>query len=127
MSYLGVPPSVAAVTTDAVVTPYHAIVQVAQVKKGETVAIFGLGGLGFNALQIILSIGARPIIVDIRQDVLDEAVKFGVPKKDVVPPTVSASEFVSANKILVDTAFDFVGRTETFTSAQQTGRFYHFR
>ena len=69
---LGVTPAEAAVATDAVSTAYHAIMRRGEVKKEETVFLFGLGGLGFNALQILLYIRARVIISDIRQDLLQQ-------------------------------------------------------
>ena len=54
-------------------------------KPTETVFLFGLGGLGFNALQIIRSIGARVIVSDIRDERLDAAEELGIPRKDIVP------------------------------------------
>lgn len=80
--------------------------------------IFGLGGLGFNALQIVMAIGSRVLVVEKRQEVLDEAVKFGVPKEDVVPPGEDVVEFVAKNKIIVDVVIDFVGVKETFSASQ---------
>lgn len=44
-----IPPPVAAVSTDAVLTSYHAL---KDLKVGETVLIVGIGGLGMNAIQI---------------------------------------------------------------------------
>lgn len=44
-------PELAAVATDAVLTSYHAL-KTAQVTEGQTVIIFGAGGLGLNAIQI---------------------------------------------------------------------------
>lgn len=54
-----------AVATDAVMTTYHAIVRRPEVKKSDVV-ILGLGGLGFNTLQIVMNIGARIIVMDKR-------------------------------------------------------------
>lgn len=44
-----IPPAVAAVSTDAVLTSYHAL---RDLKEGETVLIIGIGGVGINAIQI---------------------------------------------------------------------------
>lgn len=44
-----IPPAVAAISTDAVLTSYHAL---RDLKAGETVLIIGVGGLGINAIQI---------------------------------------------------------------------------
>jgi len=43
----------AAILTDAGATPFHAVTKRGRVKPGETVAIFGCGGLGMNAVQFL--------------------------------------------------------------------------
>lgn len=63
----GVKPAEAALATDAVNTAYYAIMRRGKVKSFETAFLFGLSGLGFSALQVIHSIGARVIVCDIRQ------------------------------------------------------------
>jgi alcohol dehydrogenase, propanol-preferring len=113
-----------AVATDAITTAYHAVVGRAQVKAGETVLLYGLGGLGFNALQILLSLGARVIAVDQRQTVLDEAVKLGVRSEDAVPPgTTNVAEWIAEKQLLIDKAVDFVGVSESLGTTVQTGMF----
>lgn len=119
----GISPAAGAVATDAVMTAYQAVARRGNVKKGDTVLLMGLGGLGFNALQIILSIGARAIVVDNRQTVLDEAVRFGVKEQDVVPVgTADVAEWVRSNKLSIDTVIDFVGVPETFQAALSAGK-----
>ncbi|KIW37462.1 uncharacterized protein PV06_10501 [Exophiala oligosperma] len=95
-----------------------------EVKPTETVVLFGLGGLGFNALQIVLHIGARVIVSDIRQELLDEAIKIGVPSTDAIPAGKSVQEFLEARGLFgkIDTTLDFVGKHQTFTDAQQVLR-----
>lgn len=118
-------PAVAAVATDAVVTAYHGIVRRAEVKNTETVFLFGLGGLGFNALQILHNaIGAKVIISDVRSERLDEAVRIGVPKSHVVPVGVSVQQWISDNGFegKIDTVLDFVGKNQTFEDAQNIGK-----
>lgn len=119
-------PAVAAVATDAVQTAYHAITRRAEVKANETVFLFGLGGLGWNALQFVRHIGARVIISDIRQQRLDEAVKLGVPVEDIVPIGKSPREFVEERGLKIDTTLDFVGTHQTFDDAQYIGMFWCF-
>ncbi|CAO2657464.1 Nn.00g035900.m01.CDS01 [Neocucurbitaria sp. VM-36] len=124
----GVTPSQAAVATDAVTTAYHAIHRRGEIKKDEVVFLFGLGGLGFNALQIIRAIGARVLISDVKQENLDEAVKIGVPREDVVPIGKNVQEWVLENgwDRKIDVVADFVGTKQTFEDAQyivrQAGR-----
>lgn len=117
----GVTPAEAAVATDAVNTAYHAIHRRGEVKATETVFLFGLGGLGFNALQIIHNIGARVIVSDIKQQRLDEALKLGIPEGNIVPVGKSPVEFVAKRGLLIDTVADFVGTHQTFSDAQDIG------
>lgn len=51
----------AATIPDAVGSPYHAVVALAKVGPGDTVAVYGLGGLGLSAVQIARLSGARVI------------------------------------------------------------------
>ncbi|EUC41018.1 hypothetical protein COCMIDRAFT_107282 [Bipolaris oryzae ATCC 44560] len=113
----GLSPALGAVVPDAVMTAYSATVERAKITKSDTVLLIGLGGLGFNALQIVLGIGARVIVADTRQEVLDEAVKFGVKAEDVVPSGTSAAEFVAKNQLVIDKTVDFVGTSDTFKAA----------
>ncbi|CRL28159.1 Alcohol dehydrogenase superfamily, zinc-containing [Penicillium camemberti] len=120
----GVEPAVAAVATDAVTTAYHGITRRAEVKKEETTFLFGLGGLGFNALQIVRTIGARVIVSDLRQEKLDAALKLGVPAEDIVPVGKSVQDFVKENGLQgkIDTVLEFVGSNQTNQDAQQIVR-----
>lgn len=121
----GVTPSQAAVATDAVTTAYHAIHRRGKITAKDTVFLFGLGGLGFNALQVIRAIGARVFVSDVKQENLDDAERIGVDKADIVPIGKSIREWVEENgwsgKISV--VADFVGTAQTFSDAQHIGIF----
>ncbi len=68
----------AAVVSCAVITGVGAVLNGAKVRPGESIAIFGAGGIGLNAVQGAALAGAEPIIaVDIMQNKLDYAKKFG--------------------------------------------------
>jgi propanol-preferring alcohol dehydrogenase len=118
-----VTPSQAAVATDAVTTAYHAIHRRGKITSKDTVFLFGLGGLGFNALQVIRAIGARVFVSDVKQDNLDDAVNIGVEKSDIVPVGKNIREWVEekgwSGKISV--VADFVGTAQTFSDAQHIG------
>jgi alcohol dehydrogenase, propanol-preferring len=103
-------------------TAYHAIHRRGEVKSTETVFLFGLGGLGFNALQIVLAIGARVIVCDVREECLKAAKTIGVPERDIVPVGKSPQEFVQKHGLLIDTVLDFVGTHQTFEDAQHIGK-----
>ncbi|GDX22175.1 alcohol dehydrogenase [Actinomycetes bacterium] len=57
----------AAIIPDAVSTPWAAITSTAKVRAGEKVAVFGLGGLGIHALQLLKIIGCSVIAIDPRE------------------------------------------------------------
>ncbi|KAL4945775.1 hypothetical protein BDV06DRAFT_209246 [Aspergillus oleicola] len=119
----GIPPAVGAIATDAVTTAYHGIVQRAKVQKDETAFLFGLGGLGFNALQILLKhIGAKVLVSDIRPEKLAAARDLGVPEADIVPVGSSIPDFIATKGIKIDTVLEFVGKKQTFADAQKIVR-----
>jgi len=70
-------PAAIAVLTDAVATPYHGLTQIAQVRDGETVVVFGIGGLGSNAVQLAAHLGCQVIAVSRSQEKLDLAKRMG--------------------------------------------------
>jgi alcohol dehydrogenase, propanol-preferring len=58
-----VDPVALAVLTDAVATPYHALVRIARLRAGETLLVLGVGGIGSNAVQLGRHLGARVVAV----------------------------------------------------------------
>ncbi len=53
----------AATLPDAVGSSYHAVLKRAQVRPGQTVAVYGLGGLGLVAVQVAVLAGAQVIAI----------------------------------------------------------------
>lgn len=98
----------AAILTDAVATPYHALKR-GGVGEGVVCAIFGLGGLGMHAVQLAKLAGATVIGVDVDAVNLQRALEWGA--DDVV----DATEPGVARRIRqrtdggVDRSFEFVG------------------
>ena len=70
-------PADIAVLTDAVATPYHALVQVAEARAGDTVVVFGIGGLGSNGVQLASHLGCRVIAVSRSDAKLELASRMG--------------------------------------------------
>jgi Zn-dependent alcohol dehydrogenase len=67
-----------AVVGCAVITGAGAVLHTAQVQPGDSVAIFGVGGVGLSAVASARRCGADPIIaVDLLDDKLDFAKRFG--------------------------------------------------
>jgi len=54
-------------------TAFHALVDQAQVRPGEWLAVHGCGGVGLSAVQIGAAIGANVIAVDVSEDKLAAA------------------------------------------------------
>lgn len=52
----------AAILADAVATPYAALKERAALRAGESVGLWGIGGLGTHAVQIARLLGAAPVI-----------------------------------------------------------------
>ncbi len=66
-----------AIIADAISTPYHAVKNRAEVKAGDTVVVFGCGGVGINVVQVAAAVGGTVIAVDISDRKLEWARKFG--------------------------------------------------
>ena len=102
-----------------VITGVGAVAYGARVKMGSTVAVFGCGGIGLNAVQGARIVGARRIIaVDVAEPKLAYARRMGATH------TINAAEVdvVAAIKDLtdgrgVDYAFEAIGITETIEQA----------
>jgi propanol-preferring alcohol dehydrogenase len=63
--------------TDAVATPYRALTFASRVYPGDLVAVFGIGGLGHNAVQIAKVLGAKVVAVDVLESKLEFAKELG--------------------------------------------------
>lgn len=67
----------AAIIPDAISTPWAAITSTGHVVAGEKVAVFGVGGLGIHAVQLLKIIGAFVIAIDPREDARANALARG--------------------------------------------------
>jgi len=74
---MGVSPQGAAIVSDAIATPYRAIIKKARLKPKERFLVIGVGGLGVHAIQIAKALGANVTAVDVIQSKIDLAVKYG--------------------------------------------------
>ncbi len=59
------------------VTSFRAVVDQAQVKENEWVAVFGCGGVGLSAIMIAKAFGAKTVAVDISDEKLETARSLG--------------------------------------------------
>lgn len=103
-----------------VVTGAGAVLNTAQVRAGDTVAIIGAGGVGLNAVTAASLAGAgRIIAIDIRDATLEKARRFGA--TDVI--NSAKVDPVEALRALlphgVQSVFDFVGLDTVTNQALQ--------
>jgi 2-desacetyl-2-hydroxyethyl bacteriochlorophyllide A dehydrogenase len=101
-------------------TSLHALNK-ARLRAGETVAVFGVGGLGLSAIQLAKVLGARDVFaVDIRPGKLALAARFGA-----VPVNAAEREPVAEIGRLtsgrgVDVALELIGLPLTMRQAVQS-------
>lgn len=107
-----------AIITDAVATTFHAM-KIGEVKVGDVVAIFGIGGLGVNAIQMAKAFGAAKVIALDRKEVkrqlaldlgADEAVDLNSPNLRKELKALTGGEGI-------DVAFEFIGVDTTIQQA----------
>jgi len=108
----------ASIIADALSTPYHAVKNRARVRPGDTVAVFGCGGVGINAVQLAAAAGAHVIAVDTNERKLGWASEFGAAE------TVNASKVERVSKEIkkltgggVDIAMEVIGNPRTIEEA----------
>ena len=90
-------------------TAYHALRR-GRLKSGETVAVFGVGGLGMSAIQLAKALGAIEVFaVDIKLDKLELASEYGA-----IPVNASRVDAVQEIRALtkgkgVDVGLEMIG------------------
>jgi len=101
----------AAVLTSAVAVPWSALTGPAGPRPGESVGIWGAGGLGVHAVQLARLVGAAPVIaVDPAAAARARAVRAGADLAlDPAAPDLDASLHAATRGALLDVALDFSG------------------
>jgi propanol-preferring alcohol dehydrogenase len=101
-------------------TALHAL-RKGRVKDGETVAVFGVGGLGLSAIQLAKALGAVEVYaVDIKQDKLELASEYGA-----IPVDAGRLDAVEEIRTLtrgkgVDVALEMIGLPLTMQQTIET-------
>lgn len=115
--------SLAALLPDAFNTPYHAIVDVAQVRFNETAMLVGIGGLAMGGLQILKLIGAKVIAVSRTESKLEMAKKFGA---DITINSMTTDVVQEVKRLTdghgVNHVFDFVTTPQTLDQGVRSTR-----
>src|SRR4051794_25893968 len=114
-----VPLEQAAILADAVSTPFGAVVRTGQVGIGESVGVWGVGGIGTHIVQLARLVGAAPVLaIDIKPAVLDRALELGADHAlDAADPGLRDKIADITGGRMLDVAFDAVGLKATFEQA----------
>ena len=103
-------------------TSYRAIKHVAHVQPGETVAVFGCGGIGLAAIMIAAASGATVVAVDVNPEALQLAAQVGATHVF----NAAEGDVVAAIKNVfpegVDVSVDALGSIATAKSAVESIR-----
>lgn len=104
-------PAVAAVITDAMLTPYHAI-KMANLTPAKKALFIGAGGLGSTGVQIAKLFGAHVTVLDTKKSALELAKQFGADEVFTeLPATTEQGTY--------DVCLDFVAIQKTFDICQK--------
>src|SRR3954451_19811772 len=111
-----VPMDQAAILADAVSTPFGAVVHTGQVRIGETVGVWGIGGVGTHIVQLARLVGANPILAfDLEEEVRTRALEIGADHAfDSRDPDLPRKVAALTKGHMLDAAFDAVGLKATF-------------
>ncbi|MFF3014804.1 zinc-binding dehydrogenase [Streptomyces sp. NPDC057939] len=106
-----IPFEVACIIPDAVSTPWAAITSRAAVRPAEAVGVWGVGGLGAHAVQLLRLVGACPVIaVDPLAEARERALRLGADAAlDPTDPDFGAGLRAVTGPQGITTAFDFAG------------------
>ena len=127
-----VKPDAACLLGCAVTTGLGIVLREAAVRPGQSIVVFGVGGVGLNVIQGAALVSAYPIIaVDLREDKLRRAVAFGATHtvdaaQADVPEALRALTHgegfdvavdTTGNSTVLQTAYDLTGRAGTTVMA----------
>jgi S-(hydroxymethyl)glutathione dehydrogenase/alcohol dehydrogenase len=119
----GVPLAEAALLGCAVLTGYGAVHHAARVRPGETVAVFGVGGVGLAALQAARIAGAgRIVAVDVSPEKEELARRAGATDYVLASDTTAREIRGLTDRQGVDVAVECVGRAVTIRTAWESTR-----
>lgn len=119
----GVPLADAALLGCAVLTGYGAVHHAAGVRPGETVAVFGVGGVGLAALQAARIAGAGKVVaVDVSPEKESLARRAGATDYVVASATTAREIRGLTGRQGVDVAVECVGRAVTIRTAWESTR-----
>ncbi|WP_109030831.1 zinc-binding dehydrogenase [Streptomyces rubrogriseus] len=100
-----------AIIPDAVSTPWGAITETGEVRPAEAVGVWGVGGLGVHAVQLLRAIGACPVVaVDPNPVARERALAAGADLAlDAADPELRQTVRAATGGAGLAAAFDFAG------------------
>ncbi|KAI0695869.1 N-benzyl-3-pyrrolidinol dehydrogenase [Cerioporus squamosus] len=112
----GLAPEIAALASDSLITVYNAIHNVAELRPGTTkrVLIYGVGGLGHQAVQLAKSYGATVYACDFKPEARELALSLGAEQVFDHAELTAATADTAENPFTVDVAIDFVVDAQSF-------------
>jgi 6-hydroxycyclohex-1-ene-1-carbonyl-CoA dehydrogenase len=111
-----------AIIADAMSTPYHALKNRARIQPGESVVIYGTGGVGLNAVQIAAFLGAYTIVVGRRDEKLKLAKELGADELVNMTKEDPVKAVRKMTKGGADAAIEAVGVPEVMRQAYNSVR-----
>ncbi|MEM6465745.1 MAG: Zn-dependent alcohol dehydrogenase [Pseudomonadota bacterium] len=110
-------PAVLSLLSCGVITGWGAVANTAKLRKGQTCAVIGAGGVGLNTIQGAAALGAsRVIAVDVSQAKCDAAFDFGATDSLLAGPDL-AEQILELTGFGVDYVFVTVGAPPAFQQA----------
>ncbi len=118
------PLDLAAMIGCAVATGVGAVVNTSGARLGDSIAVFGCGGVGLNAVQGASLVGAHPVVaVDLNDDRLDLASQLGATHRVRADSPDSLEQLMEISDGGFDVTILAVGATRAFDQAwEATGR-----
>lgn len=115
----GIAPEQAAILADAVATPYAALKDRAQLQAGESVGLWGIGGLGTHAVQLARMLGAATVIaIDPLASARERALRLGADAAlDPLGEDVLKRVYEITDGRRLDVAVDLVGGNKVISQA----------
>ena len=116
-----IPPEIAALFGCAVLTGVGAVINTAEVTAGESVAVYGLGGVGLSALLGAVAVGANPIIA-VDPVPAKRALALELGATAAVDPAEAPGAITELTGPGVDVAIETVGKVSVLAAAYKTTR-----
>jgi len=99
-------------------TSFRGVMDQGRVKQGETVAVFGCGGVGLSAIMIARAQGARVLAIDTKSAALDKAKAIGANDLLLVnQPVTLVDEILELTNGGVDVTVDAIGNSEVIKTS----------